>query len=80
MGAVMDAEIIDYKFYTAEHTVGFVLVKDTKTKIYCCYTGQANQSCEFSDIEYIRNFGAPIERKVANVLFGRQIRDYEDII
>ena len=72
-------EVIDFKFYTGEQTVGFVLVKDVDTKEYCCYTGQANQYCEFADIEHIRNHGAPVEKKLANALFGRQIRDYDEI-
>ena len=72
-------DVIDFKFYTGDQTVGFVLVKNRETKIYCCYTGQANQYCEFADIEYIKDHGVPVERRLANALFGRRIVDYEDI-
>lgn len=69
--------ITDWKWYTSRTAVGFVLLQDSTTEMYVCYTGAAAGNNEQYDIEQIKEYGAYVEQEVAEAMFRKEFPNYK---
>lgn len=69
--------VIDNKWYSGTTSVGFVLVHDEITNKHCCYVGCATGTSEKYDINFIKDYGAKVEKSVAEAVFNRKLENYK---
>lgn len=69
----MSIKAIDVRWYAGgTGGVGAVLCEDDITNKTMAYIGQANSVTEQEDIESIKNWGAKLDKSVAEAMFGKQ--------
>ena len=69
------SEIIGIKHYIATRTVTFVLCKDD-VGFLSCYCGPSNSHSEEDDAAFIQNYGAKVEKQVAQAVFNTSFDKY----
>lgn len=69
-------EALDWKWYSGLSSVGVVLCKNTAGQT-ACYMGVASSGNEELDVEHIMDFGAKVEKPVAEAMFKRTLENYK---
>ena len=69
-------EAVEWKWYSSATSVGVVLCENAMGQ-QCCYIGAASGTNEEYDVQQIMNFGAKVEKPVAEAVFNPKLENYK---